>query len=108
VELQPSLFEMVQQRLNGLGYSNIYFKLGDGHQGWDEHEPYDAILVAAASRTIPDELTAQLKPGGRMVIPIGAPAAIQSLILLKKDLSGVVNYEIVESVRFVPLLENSK
>ena len=77
---------------------------GDGHYGWPEAAPFDAIIVTAAAGHIPAPLIKQLKPGGRMVIPVGAPFAVQSLMLVHKDLTGVVRTRSLMAVRFVPLV----
>lgn len=87
--------------LSRLGYSNVTTRIGDGYQGWPEHAPYDAIIVTAAPDHVPPALIAQLVPGGRMVIPVGA--GTQDLLLVEKRQDGTtVSTEIVP-VRFVPL-----
>jgi protein-L-isoaspartate(D-aspartate) O-methyltransferase len=73
VEMVKQLGEQAKARLARLGYENVEFKIGDGSYGWKEHAPYDAIIVTAAARATPDALVEQLRPGGRMAIPIGTP-----------------------------------
>jgi protein-L-isoaspartate(D-aspartate) O-methyltransferase len=103
VEIIAPLAESAMARLDALGYRNIQVKLGDGYYGWPEHAPYDGIIVTAAANSIPPPLVAQLKPGGRMVIPVGAPFHTQDLILLRKDPKGKVTTSSVLPVAFVPL-----
>jgi protein-L-isoaspartate(D-aspartate) O-methyltransferase len=103
IEIIPPLADSAAARLRELGYGNIQVKSGDGYYGWPEHAPYDAIIVTAAADSIPPPLIAQLKPGGRMVIPVGAPFHTQDLILLRKDQTGKVTTTTVLPVAFVPL-----
>jgi len=100
----PSLGEEARKRLEGLGYGNIEVRIGDGYQGWPEKAPFDAIVVAAAAPQTPPALVAQLKPGGRMVIPVGGSGDIQYLKLLVKRADGGVDEKRVLPVRFVPLV----
>ena len=82
VEILPSLAKSAKARLERLSYRNIYFKEGNGHYGWQEHAPYDAVLVAAAPKIVPEHLVQQLGEGGRMVIPVGDSE--QNLLLIQK------------------------
>jgi protein-L-isoaspartate(D-aspartate) O-methyltransferase len=102
VERIAELSVAAQTRLERLGFSNILFKIGDGSLGWSEHSPYDRIMVTAAAGRIPDELLNQLKPGGRMVIPVGPPSW-QQLLLVTKDAQGLIHQHPIENVRFVEL-----
>jgi len=102
VERIAELSIAAQARLEQLGFNNILFRIGDGSLGWPEHSPYDRIMVTAAAGRIPDELFTQLKPGGRMVIPVG-PASWQQLLLVTKDAQGLMHQHPVEDVRFVEL-----
>ncbi|MGH6781969.1 MAG: protein-L-isoaspartate(D-aspartate) O-methyltransferase [Sphingomonadaceae bacterium] len=90
-------------RLATLGYTNVEVRTADGYYGWPEHGPYDGILVTAAANSIPPPLIAQLKPGGRMLIPVGAPFHTQDLILLEKDTRGSIRSRSILPVAFVPL-----
>lgn len=87
-------------------YSNITLKQGDGYQGWEEQAPFDAIIVTAAPEEIPPPLIAQLKEGGRMVIPTGAAGAVQELILVEKN-KGRISQRRLLPVRFVPFLREN-
>jgi protein-L-isoaspartate(D-aspartate) O-methyltransferase len=104
VELIPSLAKEAAKRLEELGYGNIEIKIGDGYEGWPEKAPFDAIVVTAAAPRVPPELVAQLKPGGRMAIPVGGEGEIQHLKLITKRADGGYDERRVLPVRFVPLL----
>ncbi|NIO42408.1 MAG: protein-L-isoaspartate O-methyltransferase, partial [Burkholderiales bacterium] len=77
--------EQAKERLTQLGYRNIEFRVGDGYSGWPEHAPYDAIIVTAAAEAIPEKLIEQLKPGGRMAIPVGTLFGGQTLLRVRKN-----------------------
>ena len=102
VERLPDLMEKARQVLDELGYSNIYYKAGDSAIGWPEESPFDAVLVTAAAKTIPQELTDQLAPGGRMVIPVGN-SFLQELVLITREKTGLRKEKLC-GVRFVPLI----
>ena len=102
VEIVPRLAERATGDLARLGYDNITVRAGDGYYGWAEHGPYDGIVVTAAASHIPPPLVAQLKPGGRMVIPVGASFMVQQLVLVERDRDGEVRTESLLPVRFVP------
>jgi protein-L-isoaspartate(D-aspartate) O-methyltransferase len=102
VERIPELSESARKRLVNLNYTNIRFKIGDGTRGWEEHAPYDRILAAAAASRVPQPLIKQLKPGGRMVLPVGEKG-LQELLLVKKMPDGSVTQEFLGEVRFVEL-----
>jgi protein-L-isoaspartate(D-aspartate) O-methyltransferase len=102
VERISELKAKAQKRLATLGYGNIFSRLGDGSEGWAEHAPYDRIMVTAAAGRLPDRLLSQLKPGGRMVAPIG-PANAQQLQLVTKDAQGKIHCESMGEVRFVEM-----
>ena len=104
VEIIQKLGEQARERLRQLGYDNIEIRTGNGHYGWPEHAPYDAILVTAAAERSPAALIAQLKPGGKLVIPIGGYLGGQSLMLLSKDARGLIDTRNVLPVMFVPLV----
>ncbi len=103
IEIVPELAQRAQQSLNELQYKNVTVRTGDGYYGWKEHGPYDAIIVTAAASHIPQPLIEQLKPGGRMAIPVGAPFSVQNLMLIEKKADGSVRQRSVLPVQFVPL-----
>jgi protein-L-isoaspartate(D-aspartate) O-methyltransferase len=92
--------------LQQLGYKNIETRIGDGYGGWPERAPFDAIIVTAAAPRVPPALVAQLKPGGRMVIPVGAEGEVQFLHVMVKKADGSVSTQRSLPVRFVPLTRN--
>ncbi len=100
----PRLANDARRRLEELGYGNIEVRIGDGYEGWPEKAPFDGIVVTAAAPRVPQALVEQLKPGGRMVIPVGGEGEIQYLKLLTKRADGGVDEKRVLPVRFVPLV----
>jgi len=109
-ELTPSVFSVevladlaarTRVVLEARGYRGISLRSGDGREGWPEHAPFDAILVAAAPRSIPLELLEQLKLGGRMSIPVGADPERQWLLLVQKEVDGSITEDRIAPVRFV-------
>jgi len=104
IEIIDSLGKTAAKRLEDLGYGNIEVKIGDGYQGWPEKAPFDAIVVTAAAPRVPPALVAQLKTGGRLVIPIGAESEIQYLKLITRRADGGYDEKRVLPVRFVPLV----
>jgi protein-L-isoaspartate(D-aspartate) O-methyltransferase len=107
VELLPALGEQARARLAQLGYTNVDVRIGDGYAGWPERAPFDRILVTAAAPSVPEALVLQLKPGGRMVIPVGSGPFGQQLVLLEKAADGSVTKRNVLAVRFVPLIKKT-
>lgn len=103
IEIIEALGEQARTRLQRLGYGNAQVRVGDGYYGWDEHAPFDAVIVTAASSHVPPPLVRQLKPGGRMVIPVGSRFLTQYLMLVEKDPQGKVTTRQILPVRFVPL-----
>lgn len=103
IEIIPELGEAARTRFKRLGYDNIASRVGDGYDGWPEHAPFDAIIVTAASNHIPPPLLEQLKPDGRLVIPLGNPFGAQQLLIVRKDTAGRTTTRKVLPVRFVPL-----
>jgi protein-L-isoaspartate(D-aspartate) O-methyltransferase len=103
IEIVEPLGLQAKQRLQTMGYANVQVRLGDGYHGWEEHAPYDAILVTAAASHIPPPLIRQLKAGGRMVIPVGAAFMVQHLMLVEKNLDGTLSTRQILPVSFVPL-----
>ncbi len=103
IEIIEALAEEATTRLARLGYDNVTTKLGDGYYGWEEHAPYDAIVVTAAASHVPPPLVQQLKTGGRMIIPVGGRFMTQQLLLLEKTDDDEVITRQIAAVRFVPL-----
>jgi protein-L-isoaspartate(D-aspartate) O-methyltransferase len=103
IEIIEPLAEEARSRLQVLGYAKVRTKVGDGYYGWDEYGPYDSIIVTAAVSHVPPPLVRQLKAGGRMVIPLGAPFLPQQLMLVEKRSDGSVLNRQILPVRFVPL-----
>lgn len=103
IEIIEPLGRQAKQRLQRLGYENIELKIADGYYGWPEEAPFDAIMVTAAASHIPPPLIKQLKPGGRMLIPVGSRFMVQELLLVEKSASGAVSTQQLLPVAFVPL-----
>jgi protein-L-isoaspartate(D-aspartate) O-methyltransferase len=91
-----------------MGYRNVDVRIGDGYAGWPEKAPFDGIVVTAAAPQVPPALVAQLKPGGRMVIPVGGAGDVQYLKVLVKRADGGYDEKRVLPVRFVPLVPGKK
>jgi protein-L-isoaspartate(D-aspartate) O-methyltransferase len=104
IELIDSLGKTAAARLAELGYANVEVRIGDGYRGWPEKGPFDGIVVTAAAPRVLQVLVEQLKPGGRMVIPVGGGADIQYLKLVTKRADGGYDERNVLPVRFVPLV----
>ncbi len=101
VEILEPLAIAARDRLAALGYENVTVRCGDGYQGWPEHAPFDAILVAAAPERVPKPLIDQLAPGGRLVIPVGGYS--QELLLIEKRPDGSIHRTMIAPVQFVPM-----
>jgi protein-L-isoaspartate(D-aspartate) O-methyltransferase len=104
VERVEELGVRAAERLAAMGYGNVETRIGDGYAGWPEKAPFDAIIVTAAAPSVPPALVAQLKAGGRMVIPVGSEGGGQYLKVLTKRSDGGVDERVVLPVRFVPLV----
>jgi protein-L-isoaspartate(D-aspartate) O-methyltransferase len=102
IEIIPELAHSAEKRLDSLGYNNVTVKAGDGYKGWEEHAPFDGIIVTCAPDEVPPLLLEQLNAGGRMVIPVGS--YYQELLLITKDSTGISKKSIVP-VRFVPMIK---
>ena len=103
VEIVAHLGRQAARRLRRLGYDNVQVRVGDGALGWPEHAPYDGILVAAAADHIPAALTAQLRIGARLVIPLGDSRFAQQLLVVSRAADGSLQQRGVLPVMFVPL-----
>lgn len=103
IEIVRKLGEQASGRLQGLGYDNVTARVGDGYYGWEEHAPFAAIIATAAASHIPPPLVRQLRPGGKMIIPVGSPFMTQHLVMVEKDANGTVITRQLLPVRFVPL-----
>ena len=103
VEIVQPLHVRSGKTLSRLGYKNISTLNKDGYFGWAVHAPYDAIVVTCAADFVPPPLIKQLKPGGRMCIPVGPPFKVQHLVLITKTETGTISTKVIASVRFVPL-----
>ncbi|HSL90844.1 MAG TPA: protein-L-isoaspartate(D-aspartate) O-methyltransferase [Ignavibacteriaceae bacterium] len=101
IEIVNELYKSADKKLKQLSYNNIFCKAADGYYGWEEHAPFDAIVVTAAAEHIPPPLVEQLKDGGKMIIPVGAPFLNQNLILVEKKGEEVTTRSLLP-VRFVP------
>jgi protein-L-isoaspartate(D-aspartate) O-methyltransferase len=106
IEIVPELARSAAERLERLGVSNVSVRAGDGYLGWPEHGPFDGILVTAGAEHIPGPLVEQLKPGARMIIPVGDQSTFQILKVVEKLPGGEVDISDVIPVRFVPLTRN--
>jgi protein-L-isoaspartate(D-aspartate) O-methyltransferase len=103
IEIVPELGRSAAERLARLGCANVETRVGDGYYGWPEAGPFDGIVVTAVAGHIPPPLIRQLKPGGRMVVPLGQPFGVQQLVRVTKDAQGNLTTQQVLPVRFVPL-----
>jgi len=107
IERIPELAQTAQQRLSEMGYENVETRCSDGYLGWPEKAPFDGIVVTAAAPEVPPALLEQLKPGGRMVIPIGLPYSHQELMLVTRDPHGKTDTHDILGVAFVPMVEGT-
>ena len=103
IEIIEPLAVQAETRFETMGYANVTTRHADGYYGWEEHAPFDAIIVTATSSRIPPPLVAQLKNGGRMIIPVGPPTS-QELLVVERDPDGELHARALLPVAFVPLL----
>jgi protein-L-isoaspartate(D-aspartate) O-methyltransferase len=103
IEILETLGRQARSRLDRLGYDEVQVKIADGYFGWEEHAPFDAIIVTCAAGHVPPPLKEQLKKGGRMVIPVGGPFWTQRLMLVTRNEKGKFESEDLLPVRFVPM-----
>lgn len=108
IEYVPDLAASAAERLRRLGYVNVEVRAGDGWRGWPEHAPFDGIIVTAAASEIPQTLVAQLKPGRRLVVPVGRPGGDQRLVVVEKGPAGETKERATLPVAFVPMLGGRK
>ena len=107
LEIIPELNQAAERCLKSLHYDNIETHSGNGYLGWPEHAPYDGIIVTAAATHIPEALIEQLKPGGKLVIPVGLPYFHQELMLVEKDQQGKTSTHSILGVAFVPMVNDN-
>ena len=103
IEIIEKLGSKAIRLFKELGYNTIKVKIGDGYEGWSDYAPYDGIIVTCAPERIPEPLIEQLKPGGRIVIPLGKKHQVQYLVVVEKDKKGHLKQKIQYPVRFVPM-----
>ena len=103
IEIIKPLGEEARSRFENLNYKNIQTRIGDGYYGWKEAAPFDGIVVTAAASHVPPPLVQQLKPGGRMIIPVGSAFMVQHLVIVEKSLQGKITTRQILPVQFVPL-----
>ncbi|GMR14328.1 MAG: hypothetical protein BMS9Abin29_2577 [Gemmatimonadota bacterium] len=108
IEIIPELARSAAERLERLGLSNVFVRAGDGYLGWPEQSPFDGILVTAGAEHIPQPLVEQLKPGARMIIPVGDQSTFQILKVVEKLPGGEVEIRDIIPVRFVPFRRNEQ
>ena len=104
IEIVPELARAASARLARLGYTNVTLRQGDGYRGWPEKAPFDRIILTAAPAEVPGALLDQLRPGGRLVAPIGVSPFDQYLVLVEKDAHGEIHSRKVVAVAFVPMV----
>lgn len=107
IEIVPELARAAEKTLTRLGYKNVTVRLGDGYQGWPEEAPFDRIILTAAPPEIPQALVDQLRPGGRMVAPVGEGDR-QQLVVLEKQMNGKLQRRTAIPVVFVPMVRGTK
>jgi protein-L-isoaspartate(D-aspartate) O-methyltransferase len=103
IEIVTALGRQAVERLEELGYENVHTTIADGYFGWKEHAPFDRIIVTCAATLVPPPLIKQLRPGGRMCIPVGGPYTVQQLVVVDKSESSAIKMRKMLPVRFVPL-----
>ncbi|MBU0513569.1 MAG: protein-L-isoaspartate(D-aspartate) O-methyltransferase [Proteobacteria bacterium] len=108
IEIVGPLCQSARGRLARLGYKNVRVRCGDGYQGWPQEAPFEAIILTCAPPKLPGALVRQLKPGGRLVAPVGPVFGIQRLILVTKDATGAVSRKTLMMVRFVPMVRGRR
>lgn len=108
IEIVPPLARLSAETLKRLGYRNVFVREGNGYHGWPEHAPFDRIILTAAPPEIPKALVDQLKPGGKLLAPVGRTLLEQELVLVEKSKSGILTSRRVLPVRFVPMVQQPR
>ncbi len=108
MEIVKALGRQAVTRLRGLNYRNVHVKVADGYYGWKEHAPFDRIIVTCAATLVPPPLLKQLRPGGKMCIPVGGQYAVQHLTMIDKSEKGTITMRKMLPVRFVPLTRSER
>jgi protein-L-isoaspartate(D-aspartate) O-methyltransferase len=103
IEIRKILADRAAAKLKELGYSSVRVRYGDGYFGWEEHAPFDAIIITAAVNHIPTPLIRQLREGGRMILPLGSTVFYQTLTLVTKGKGGALDVRQLDPVAFVPM-----
>jgi protein-L-isoaspartate(D-aspartate) O-methyltransferase len=103
LEIRKGLADKADKRLKELGYRNVLVKYSDGYFGWEEHAPFDAIIITASANHIPPPLIHQLREGGRLIVPLGSTVYFQTLTLATKK-KGELELDQITSVAFVPMV----
>jgi protein-L-isoaspartate(D-aspartate) O-methyltransferase len=103
IEIRKGLAQTAAARIKELGYANVTVKYADGYFGWEEHAPFDAIIITAAVNHIPPPLIKQLKEGGRLILPLGSTVFYQTLTLVTKLKGGELDVQQLDPVAFVPM-----
>jgi protein-L-isoaspartate(D-aspartate) O-methyltransferase len=104
VEIIRALGQQASARMKRHDYNNVHLKIADGYYGWQEHAPFDRIIVTAAATLVPPPLLKQLRPGGKMCIPVGGQYRVQHLTMVEKSETGRITMKKILPVRFVPLI----
>ncbi len=105
IEIVPELAQRARKLLDELGYTNVNIKTGDGYKGWPEFAPFDGIIVTCAPEDIPPALIEQLKPGGKIIIPVGSQNRTQMMVVVSKNKNGKITKQKKYPVRFVPMVK---
>jgi protein-L-isoaspartate(D-aspartate) O-methyltransferase len=108
IEIVPELAQRSAELLKKLGYTNVSVRQGDGYLGWPEEAPFDRIILTAAPGELPQALVSQLKPGGRLVAPVGRTVLDQDLVVVEKGANGKIRERSVFPVRFVPMVHGRR
>ena len=107
IEIRKELAERAEKRLVDLGYENVHVEFGDGYFGWEEHAPFDAIIITCAANHIPPPLIGQLKEGGKLLLPLGSTTYYQTLTLITK-MKGELDVKHISGVVFVPMVGEAR